>query len=82
MTDEELLKKDWQLLTAKTLISNASFLRTILENQNFIISKLCNMPISDVTAKTNEYLAENYQKVVKMIDTGIPDYPVEGRKFV
>ena len=45
MTKAELLKKDWQLLTAYSNISTLSKLDTILENQAVIIAHIQNIPI-------------------------------------
>ncbi len=53
MTQDELLKKDWQLLTARALISNSSFLRSIFENQAVIISELKKIPIEQVLKQMN-----------------------------
>jgi hypothetical protein len=81
MTQDELLKKDWQLLTARALISNSSFLRSIFENQAVIISELKKIPIEQVLKQMNEYNNENYNIVSNMVDENIPNYPLIERKY-
>lgn len=81
MKKEELLKKDWQLLTAYSEMTSISYLRTIMENQAVIISELKKIPIENVLKKMNEYQNDNYSKVVKMVKENIQDYPKEGREY-
>ena len=45
MTDDELKKKDWQVLTARLLISNRALLQSVIENQAVIISELKKLPL-------------------------------------
>ena len=81
MTKEELLKKDFQLLVATSSMKTISYLRTIMENQAVIISKLENVPIEQVLVKMNEFEKDNYSKVDKMITDNIPEYLYEGRDY-
>lgn len=74
MDNKDLLKKDFQLLTSHTLISILAYQRTIIENQAFIIYKLTNIPHEEVVSKTDEYLNENREKVIEMIDKNILSY--------
>lgn len=74
MTKAELLKKDWQLLTAYSNISTLSKLDTILENQAVIISHIQNIPVAKVTKKMKEHERENYVQYSKLVKNNIPDY--------
>lgn len=81
MTKEELLKKDWQLLTAYSNITTISKLETILENQAVIISHLKNIPIDSVLKQMNEFEKDNYVKIQKDVKDNIPDYPAIERTY-
>lgn len=74
MTRDEILKKDWQLLTAYSEMKTISYLRTIMDNQAVIISELKNIPLKDVTEQMKNYEKENYSEVVKQVKDNIPDY--------
>lgn len=75
MKPEELLKKDWQLLTAYCEMRTISYLRTIMDNQAVIISELKKIPLKDVTAQMTKFEEENYETVVQQVRNDIPDYP-------
>jgi len=81
MDFEEVKKKDWQLLTAYSEMTNTSYLMSILENQAVIISELKKLPLSDVTKTMTKYRDENYKKVLKLVKNNIPDYPTEERSY-
>lgn len=81
MKKEDLLKKDWQLLTAYSEMTAISYLHTIMENQAVIISELKKIPIDDVLKKMHEYQIENYNKVVNNVKNNIPNYPNIERKY-
>ncbi len=74
MTKDELLKKDWQLLTAYSNISTIAKLDTILQNQAVIIAHLKNIPIESVIKKMDEFKDENYKTAMELAKKNIPDY--------
>jgi hypothetical protein len=55
MTNEEIKKKDWLILTARALMNNQALLQSVIENQAVIISELKKVPIGDITKKMNEF---------------------------
>ncbi len=75
MKDEDLKKKDWQLLTARSEMTTIAYLTTIMENQAVIISELKKVPIDQVLKTMNQYQKENYNKVSEMIEKDIPLNP-------
>lgn len=81
MTDDELKKKDWQVLTARLLISNRALLQSVIENQAVIISELKKLPLQEVTSKMNEFNSENYKLIMKKVIDNMPDYELIERKF-
>jgi hypothetical protein len=81
MTNEEILKKDWQLLTAHALIHLESQLETVLQNQAVIISELKKIPIADVANQMATFQKENYQASSELFKKNIPDYPLIQRKY-
>lgn len=74
MTNEEIAKKDWQILTVRLLMTNNASLQTIMQNQAVIISKLENIPINDVSLKMHEFYLENYSSIADKIEKNIPYY--------
>lgn len=75
MTRDELLKKDWQLLTAYSGMRSLSYLRTIMDNQAVIISELKKIPLKDVVSQMTQFEKDNYNDIVKAVKNDIPDYP-------
>jgi len=80
MEKDELLKKDWQLLTAYSEMTTLSYLQTIMDNQAVIISELKNIPLKDVAEKMCKNQKDNYESIVKSTRDNIPNYPKGGRK--
>jgi hypothetical protein len=74
MDDDEIRKKDWQVLTARILISNAAHLRLILDNQAVIISELKKIPLSKITEQMDKYLDEQEAIHDKIVRERLPDY--------
>ena len=74
MDDDEIRKKDWQVLTARILISNAAHLRLILDNQAVIISELKKIPLSKITEQMDKYLDEQEAIHDKLVRERLPDY--------
>ena len=75
MEKEELLKKDWQLLTAYAEIKTISYLRTVLDNQAVIIAELTKIPLKSVAKQMKKFEDENYSTVMQQVKENIPDYP-------
>ncbi len=61
MTNEEILSKDFQIFTFKTLMINSALLRTILENQSEIMRQLN-------IEKSNKEINELYNKHLEQVD--------------
>ena len=80
MKDEELLKLDFQLFTARTLINNTAALTTIMENQTEILSILKNKPQSEVAAEVNAKMIQNLDRVNQEIKKKTPEYPFDRDK--
>jgi len=74
MNHNEIKKKDWQLLTAYSEISALSYLKTILENQAFIVASLTNRQVKDVLSEMDKAQKENYSSLSKLVKDNIPDY--------
>ena len=81
MTNEELLKKDWQLLSAHAHLHTLAKLDTILQNQAVIISHFEDVPLKDVSKQMHDFEHENYEKIVEKIASTIPDYPLIERTY-
>jgi len=63
-------------------MQNNAYLRTIIENQAFIISKLTNIDLTNVTKQMNKNIKDNTKKVHKMVKNNIPEYPpINNSKF-
>jgi hypothetical protein len=77
MTNEELLKLDFQLLTERALINNTALLTTILENQTEILSLLKNVPLNQVANETNQKMFENIKRVNEEFKKKTPEYPFD-----
>lgn len=77
MTNEELLKLDFQLLTERALINNTALLTTILENQTEILSLLKNVPLNQIANETNQKMIENIQRVNEEFKKKTPEYPFD-----
>lgn len=77
MTNEELLKLDFQLLTERALINNTALLTTILENQTEILSLLKSVPLNQVANETNRKMIENIQRVNEEFKKKTPEYPFD-----
>jgi len=80
MTNEELLKLDFQLLTERALINNTALLTTILENQTEILSLLKKVPQTQVAQEVNKKMAENIQRVNEEFKKKTPEYPFDRDK--
>jgi hypothetical protein len=74
MTNEELLKLDFQLFTERSLIYNTAQLTTLLENQSKILSLLTSRPLNDVVEETNISLMENIKRVNEEVKKKTPEY--------
>lgn len=75
MTDEELLKKDFQLLISRSATVNEALLRTILMYQAKILSNLTNENGKDILGEMNERIKKESEIVDEIIKNKIPDYP-------
>lgn len=72
MTNEEITSKDFQILTSRVLLYNASLLRTILHNQTEIMRKL---NIENSSNKEVNKLFKNYTNSVdELFKNAIPNY--------
>ena len=74
MTNEELLKLDFQLFNERSLIYNTAQLTTLLENQSKILSLLTSRPLNDVANETNTLLMENIKRVNEEVKRKTPEY--------
>lgn len=78
MNNKKLKEKDWQLLTARNSVKTLAYLKTIIENQAFIISHLKEIPFNVVASNIKNHIAENENIVYNKIDLEIPnneDFP-------
>lgn len=74
MNHEEIKSKDWQLLTAHSLLVHTAYLKTILSCQASILSMLEKRPVSEVTAELQLQINEEYKRAEQVVRNEIPDY--------
>lgn len=77
MENDEIKRKDWQLLTADLLIVNHSMLKQILKNQAVIMAELTQKTTAEVELKMSDDLEECYQGTIESVRKNVPDYPKE-----
>jgi hypothetical protein len=75
MTKDQLLKKDWQLLTAQGIIDLQSSLLLVIDNQTRILSKLYDIPLKAMSKEQEEKLSQYKKEVTNAVRKNIPDYP-------
>ena len=75
MNNDELLKKDFQLLTSRSLITATAMLTTILENQADIISLLTKVPHNEVSETINNRTIANIARINENNNNKTPEYP-------
>jgi len=78
MKNDDLKKKDWQLLIGHSNIQSLAYLRTILEAQISIIAKLDKIDEKIIAKQMNDVINDNLKLVNKQVEDEIPDYPPIG----
>lgn len=75
LSNSELLKKDWQILTARSNIDTMGILMTVLQNQILIMAKLEGKPVITVHDEIHKRLEENQAFIESQVKDNFPEYP-------
>lgn len=78
MKNNEIMKKDWQILTARSHIYSLAFLRTILKNQGKILAHLENKTYAEVKEELNKQIKAERKVVENAIKKNELDFPNYG----
>lgn len=72
ITNEEITKKDLQVMVTRLLIHNAAFLRTVINNQIHIMKALNSVNNHTISNEVNETIKENTEFIEEALNNGVP----------
>ena len=79
MNDEQLKKKDLDILVPRVLFDNYGMLKCVLQNQAVILSKLTGEDETKLKRKFEKMVIKNRKDIQDILKTRLADSPSKGR---